>query len=138
MTTVRSLRLASLLFILLLTPLPVAAQFSSALQGTITDSQQAFVPNATVRVTNVTTGASITAPSNNTNSGWLVGVGIEWAFAPNWSAKFEYDYLGLNSRTFIFPGGGFLAGDTFTISNPNVQTVKVGINYLFNYGVGRY
>ena len=89
-------------------------------------------------VTNVTTGASITAPSNNTNSGWLVGVGIEWAFAPNWSAKFEYDYLGLNSRTFIFPGGGFLAGDTFTISNPNVQTVKVGINYLFNYGVGRY
>jgi hypothetical protein len=64
-------------------------------------------------------------------------VGIEWAFAPNWSAKFEYDYLGLNSRTFTVPGGGFLAGDTFTISNPNVQTVKVGINYLFNYGVGR-
>jgi outer membrane immunogenic protein len=73
-------------------------------------------------VTNVTTGASITAPSNNTNSGWLVGVGIEWAFAPNWSAKFEYDHLGLNSRTFTVPGGGFLAGDTFTISNPNVQT----------------
>jgi outer membrane immunogenic protein len=89
-------------------------------------------------VTNVTSGASITAPSNNTNSGWLVGVGIEWAFAPNWSAKFEYDYLGLNNRTFTVPGGGFLAGDTFTINNPNVQTVKVGINYLFNYGVGRY
>jgi outer membrane immunogenic protein len=89
-------------------------------------------------VTNVTTGASFTVPSNNTNSGWLVGVGIEWAFAPNWSAKFEYDYLGLNSRTFTVPGGGFLAGDSFTINNPNVQTVKVGINYLFNYGVGRY
>jgi outer membrane immunogenic protein len=67
-----------------------------------------------------------------------VGVGIEWAFAPNWSAKFEYDFLGLNSRTFTVPGGGFLAGDTFTTNNPNVQTVKVGINYLFNYGVGRY
>ena len=58
MTTVRSLRLASSLFVLLLTPLPAAAQFSSALQGTITDTQQAFVPNATVRVTNVTTGVT--------------------------------------------------------------------------------
>ena len=58
MTTVRSLRPASLLFVLLLTPLPAAAQFSSALQGTISDSQQAFVPNATVRVTNTTTGVT--------------------------------------------------------------------------------
>jgi hypothetical protein len=58
MTTVRSLRLASSLFVLLLTPLPAAAQFSSALQGTITDTQQAFVPNATVRVTNATTGVT--------------------------------------------------------------------------------
>jgi outer membrane immunogenic protein len=97
-----------------------------------------WVGNRNFTITNVTTGASITASSNNTNSGWLVGVGIEWAFAPNWSAKFEYDFLGLNSRTFTVPGGGFLAGDTFTTSNPNVQMVKVGANYLFKYGVGGY
>ena len=41
-----------------MTPLPAAAQFSSALQGTITDTQQAFVPNATVRVINTTTGVT--------------------------------------------------------------------------------
>ena len=59
MSIARSLRLASLLpLILLLMPLHAAAQFSSALQGTITDSQQAFVPNATVRVTNTTTGVT--------------------------------------------------------------------------------
>ena len=59
MTTARSLRLASLLpLVLLLTPLPAAAQFSSAIQGTVTDSQQAFVPEATVRVTNTTTGVT--------------------------------------------------------------------------------
>ena len=68
----------------------------------------------------------------------LVGVGIEWAFAPNWSVKIEYDYLGLRSQTFTAPAGGFLAGDTFTTSNPNVQMVKVGANYLFKYGVGGY
>jgi outer membrane immunogenic protein len=97
-----------------------------------------WVGNNSFTITNVTTGASITTSNNNTNSGWLVGAGIEWAFAPNWSAKIEYNYLGLDSRTFTVPAGVFLAGDTFTTSNPNVQMVKVGINYRFNYGVGRY
>ena len=89
-------------------------------------------------ITNTATGASITGSNTNTNSGWLVGAGIEWALAPNWSVKIEYDYLGLNSQTFTAPAGGFLAGDTFTTSNPNVQMVKVGANYLFKYGVGGY
>ena len=52
---------------------------------------------------------------------WLAGAGIEWAFAPNWSAKIEYDYLGLANRTFTLPPGGFLPGDTFTTGNPSIQ-----------------
>jgi outer membrane immunogenic protein len=84
-------------------------------------------------ITNLTTGASIAA-HNNTNSGWLVGAGIEWAFAPNWSAKVEYNYLGLDNRTFAFPAGSlFLVGDTFIERNRDIQMVKVGINYLFNW-----
>ena len=51
-----------------------------------------WVGNDDFTINNLTTGTSITA-SNNTNSGWLVGAGIEWAFAPNWSVKIEYDYL---------------------------------------------
>jgi len=97
-----------------------------------------WVGNDGFTITNTVTGASITGSNNNTNSGWLVGAGIEWAFAPNWSVKIEYDYLGLNSQTFSAPAGGFLAGDTFTTKNPNVQMVKVGANYLFKYGVGGY
>jgi len=52
--------------------------------------------------------------------------------------KIEYDYIGLNGRTVTVPAGTFLAGDTFTTSNPNVQVVKVGANYLFKYGAGAY
>ena len=49
--------------------------------------------------------------------------------------KLEYDYLGLGNRTFFIPATApFLAGDTFTSNNRNVQTVKVGFNYLFNWG----
>jgi outer membrane immunogenic protein len=90
-------------------------------------------------VTNLTTGSSITLSNNDSNSGWLVGAGIEWAFLQNWSAKIEYNYLGLDDRTFTVPAGSpFLAGDTFTQRNRNVQMVKVGINYLFNLGGPRY
>jgi outer membrane immunogenic protein len=100
-----------------------------------------WVGNNSFTVTNFTTGASISGGSS-TNSGWLAGVGLEWAFANNWTAKIEYDYLGLNSRSFTVPAGSpFLAGDTFNTGSNNVQTVKVGINYLFNWGtpvVARY
>jgi outer membrane immunogenic protein len=96
-----------------------------------------WVGNDDFTITNLTTGASITASNNDTNSGWLLGAGIEWAFAPNWSAKVEYNYLGLDDRTFTVPvGSPFLAGDTFTQNNRNVQMVKVGINYLFNWSRG--
>src|SRR5437870_3477371 len=56
-----------------------------------------WVGNEDFTITNLSTGASITA-SNNSNSGWLVGAGIEWAFAPNWSPKVEYNFLGLDDR----------------------------------------
>ena len=86
------------------------------------------------RVTNLTTGASISGSNGNTNGGWLVGAGFEWAFADSWSARFEYDFLGLSSRTFAVPAGSpFLAGDTFTVGNRNIQMATVGINYRFNW-----
>jgi outer membrane immunogenic protein len=75
--------------------------------------------------------------------GFLVGAGIEWAFAPNWSAKLEYDFLGLDDRRFFAPAGfGPLTGDTFFVRNRDVQMLKVGFNYRFNwsgygYGYGR-
>ena len=86
-------------------------------------------------LTNVTTGASITGFNDNNNStGWLLGAGIEWAFVRSWSAKIEYEYLGLNSRTFVIPVGfPGLGGDTFTTSNRSIQMVKLGINYRFNW-----
>jgi outer membrane immunogenic protein len=96
-----------------------------------------WVGNNGFTVTDLTTGTSISGSGNNTSSGWLLGAGIEWAFLNNWTIKFEYDYLGVNSRTFIIPAGapfptGFI-GDTFA-GNRNVQEVKVGFNYLFNWG----
>ena len=101
-----------------------------------------WVGNNNLTVSNVTTGVSLTCGTftnltncGNNTGGWLVGGGAEWAFAPQWSAKFEYDYLGLGNRTFVIPvTAPLLAGDTFSTNIRNVQMVKVGVNYLFNWG----
>jgi outer membrane immunogenic protein len=54
--------------------------------------------------------------------GFAVGGGVEQAFAPNWSAKVEYLYLGLGSETYF---GLVSSGDI------DVHTIKAGLNYRF-------
>jgi outer membrane immunogenic protein len=97
-----------------------------------------WVGHDDLTITNVTTGASISAGNDGTRSGFLLGAGIEWAFADNWSAKVEYNYLGLDSRTFVVPAGApVFAGDTFNHGDRNIQMVKAGVNYRFNFGAIR-
>jgi len=107
-----------------------------------------WVGNNGLTVTNLTTGVSftcgtfsaVTTSCGNSTGGWLVGAGFEYAFTNNWTVKLEYDYLGLGNRTFFIPATApILPNDTFTSGNRNVQMVKVGFNYLFNWGApGRY
>lgn len=86
-------------------------------------------------VTNLATSLSMSGSNSNTAGGWLVGAGSEWAITPNWTVKFEYDYLGLGNQSVTLPGTviSALAGDTFTTDKSNVQMVKLGVNYLFNW-----
>jgi outer membrane immunogenic protein len=93
-----------------------------------------WVGNNGFTVANLTTGQAFVGSNSNTASGWLVGAGFEYGFTNNWTMKFEYDYLGLSGRSFTLPGVVIpaLAGDTISSSH-NVQMVKLGINYLFNW-----
>jgi outer membrane autotransporter protein len=88
----------------------------------------AWVRN-TASIFDVTTGFGLSGW--NTNDGWVAGVGMEWAFDPHWSAKLEYDYIGLNH--WSFSGLTVLPGDTFTATR-DIQELKVGINYRFDWG----
>lgn len=58
--------------------------------------------------------------------GWTVGVGLEYGFAGNWSAKIEYMFASYLAEPYVNFGGTTLAAD--------VQTVKAGINYRFGWG----
>jgi outer membrane immunogenic protein len=66
---------------------------------------------------------------NNTRTGWTAGGGVEWLFAPHWSAKAEYLYVDLdsNGRTGTF---GWTWGNRF---HPQLNIVRVGVNYHFNF-----
>jgi outer membrane immunogenic protein len=92
-----------------------------------------WIGNSGFTVTNVTTNTSVIT-SGATDSGWLIGGGGEWAFNDNWSARIEYDYLGLNNRSLtVAPTVPVIGGDVFTLHDRNVQMVTVGVNYRLNW-----
>ena len=95
----------------------------------------AWVGSSGNGLTNTTTGATFTGTGSSYNQGWLAGAGVEWAFFPNWTAKIEYDYIGLNNTTFTVPAGaaGFTVTDTFNVSNRNISIVQIGMNYKFGW-----
>jgi outer membrane immunogenic protein len=63
----------------------------------------------------------------NTRVGWTAGGGMEYALDHNWSAKIEYDYLGLGSQSVPAVA---LAGAPGSV-DLNIQRIIAGINYRF-------
>jgi outer membrane immunogenic protein len=61
-------------------------------------------------------------------SGWTVGAGIEYAFAKNWSARLEYDYYGLGTRSVLL-NDNINGGSGNLDVKQNAQTVKLGVNF---------
>jgi outer membrane immunogenic protein len=70
-----------------------------------------------------------TASTSLTRTGWTAGAGLEYAFAPNWTAKIEYDYLGFGNQTLNLPTPALPTYSTN--ASLNVQEVKAGINFKF-------
>ena len=63
------------------------------------------------------------------HTGWVVGAGVEYMFAPHWSLKGEYLYRSFGSEDYTFSGGGF-AG-TVSSGTLNLHSGQVGVNYHF-------
>jgi len=60
---------------------------------------------------------------DTTHFGWTAGGGLEYAFAPNWSAKLEYLYADYGSENYNLT--------VPTNVDLKTSTVKSGVNYLF-------
>jgi outer membrane immunogenic protein len=110
-------------------------------------------PSATQACSAVGFNGNFNNNNNNTRTGWVLGAGLEWMFAPNWSLKGEYQYINLGSVTqaataaisnleHTAAGVPFTEIEGVTAArrvNMNFNTVRVGVNYHFGGpGLGGY
>lgn len=67
-------------------------------------------------------GETFLLSESRSTAGWTGGVGVEFGFAPNWSAKVEYLYVDLSNTRFSITGvpNGYEFG-----------LVRLGVNYHF-------
>ena len=95
----------------------------------------------------VTATGALFDSASETRWGGVVGSGIEFGFAPNWSVAVEYDHLFMDRRNITTTSAGVLAGipagsicRTDSIRQ-DVDMVTARINYHFNWGgpaISRY
>ena len=101
-----------------------------------------------------TNAAALAAPlvgetANFSMSGYTIGAGLEWTFAPGWSVFGEYNYMDFSTKNvnlystgLVNPGFGppGALSDTIAMRLRSEEAI-VGINYKFNWGgpvIARY
>jgi outer membrane immunogenic protein len=91
-------------------------------------------------ITVTTLGGVTAASASNTKTGWTIGGGAEWMFAPHWSAFLEGNYMDFGSRDGVVTTPLTLAGGPTACSGvggcafsakATAATVLVGVNYRF-------
>jgi outer membrane immunogenic protein len=81
---------------------------------------------------NVQGSAGVLPFSSSTQTGWTAGAGVEYAFAPNWTAKVEYLFVDLGNASCGFGNCGATGGVNTNISlNENI--IRGGINFKFGW-----
>ena len=86
------------------------------------------------RIFDIPTGLVVGTTGDDTRWGASVGAGIEFGFAPNWTAGIEYNHLFMQDRThtFVDGAGAFFAANRI---EQDVDLVTVRVNYRFGgYG----
>jgi outer membrane immunogenic protein len=110
------------------------------LKGGVSWEGSNFTVGNSVTVAGTTFAAN--ASGSGTQVGGLLGMGIEYAFLPNWSAKLEYNYIDFGTRSFnasIAANASFAGTPLAALSGVTVPTsitenehiVKAGVNYRF-------
>ena len=79
----------------------------------------------------------IASASSNARAGYTIGAGAEYAFSQNWSAKLEYLYYDLGSRTAVGIQTNPI-GPEFAVyrAKTDGHIVRVGLNYRFGGAAG--
>jgi outer membrane immunogenic protein len=103
--------------------------FISTARGRLGYAIDRWMPYITggLAVGNIQTTTPFTTGVNQTNAGWTIGAGLEFALVGNWTAKVEYLYVDLGNTTC---GGacGFPLGNNVDFTT---NIVRAGVNFRF-------
>src|ERR1700730_10280666 len=88
----------------------------------------AAVTDSRYDIRNAATNVLIANTGDQTRWGGTIGAGVEYGFAPNWSAGVEYDHIFSQDKnlTFTAPGGAFVQTDRV---RQDVDLVTARVNY---------
>jgi outer membrane immunogenic protein len=119
----------------------VAARFGVAIQNILLYGKAgAAWAEADNHAETFTGGNQLISTTTGTTrrQGWMAGAGIEYGFAPSWSAKIEYNYidLGTDHQTRTQVNTAAFGGTTTSVLrdvDTEIHLLKVGINYRFNF-----
>ncbi|QCK86986.1 porin family protein [Phreatobacter aquaticus] len=69
---------------------------------------------------------------NRTAVGWTAGLGAEWAFSRNWTARLEYRHIELGTQQLNIPAGVISNNAAVYRSNlGRFEVVRAGVSYRF-------
>lgn len=72
--------------------------------------------------------------ADNNRSGFDLGVGLAWMFAPNWDFFVEYDHMWLGTKTVFFSDPPGCPSNCFNeIIKQDLNQVIAGVDYRFNW-----
>jgi outer membrane immunogenic protein len=66
-------------------------------------------------------------------TGWVAGVGVEWAFASNWTARVEYLHIDVGSSQSSVTASAFPNSGLRHDEDARIDTVRAALNYRFNW-----
>lgn len=75
-------------------------------------------------------GAQVAQFSSN-KSGWTIGGGVEYMFAPRWTAFLEYNYLNFGTSSGSWTGAAPCAAGCSVDVKRDSQNILLGVNYRF-------
>lgn len=75
-------------------------------------------------------GIAVDPNASATLTGWIVGTGVEWAFAPSWSTRLEFDAYGFGNRSLTLTGPPNVSVNINSFKDA-IGTLTGGLNYRF-------
>lgn len=113
-------------------PCKTESNFLATVRGRVGYAFDRFLPYVTggLAVGNIKNTYPGFATVDNTNAGWTLGGGGEFAFAGNWTAKVEYLHVDLGSTSCpaLSACGRIVAPGNVSLTE---EVVRGGINYRF-------